>query len=126
MRLWEWDRGAVYSLWVVDLSDDRSRPDCPVLDFMEQLGRSAPRQRDALIAVLEQHMEYGQIRNTRKSNDLGDGIHEFKESRGGRLVYFYMPGWRTVLTEGFKKGARVAPFKKRALELKRELEDMNA
>jgi len=124
MKLVEVDRGVVFSIWAVDLAEGTAPADCPALAFLEELRKSAKRQHDSLIGVIELHMDHGQIMNERKSRDLGDGILEFKEPRGARLLYFYLPGWRTVLGCGFRKGEKVAPHKARALAMKEALESM--
>jgi hypothetical protein len=50
---------------------------------------------------------YAVIRNYHKSRVIAgrENLLEFKTKRGDRLMYFYLPGHRTILTHGFHKGA---------------------
>jgi hypothetical protein len=48
----------------------------------------------------------GNFRNIRKSRPIKGypGLFEFKTNQGDRLVYFYILGARTIITQGFHKG----------------------
>jgi hypothetical protein len=52
------------------------------------------------------HADYGPLKNNRKSRHIEKYryIYEFKTMQGDRLLYFYLPNRRTVLTHGFHKG----------------------
>lgn len=92
---------------------------CPAQEFM--VGMSAA-SRQSLLGVLRRHAETGPIRNTGKSRLLAERIFEFKSRRGDRLLYFYHP-WRrglTIVTHGFRKGARLRTEIERAHTLRRE------
>ncbi|MDO8690312.1 MAG: type II toxin-antitoxin system RelE/ParE family toxin [Dehalococcoidia bacterium] len=65
-------------------------------DLPEPTGRQ-------LTNVLRMHVELGRILNERKSRYLRDGIYEFKTTDGARLLYFFSPDGKTILTHGFKK-----------------------
>lgn len=73
--------------------------------------------------LIKRHAEYGPIKDERKSKELGDGVFEFKshDGAGERLAYFYLPGRRTVLSHGFKKGDSVQPQITRAQVLRARL-----
>lgn len=56
------------------------------------------------------------MRNERKSRDLEDDLYEFKSPHGDRLIFFYDARRRrvTVITHGFRKGAKVENEKRGA------------
>ncbi len=127
MRLVLFENGTKYSVWAVDLCDDPAVPDCPVREYLAALEADNKRSHDSLLHVVEWHMNRGRISNDRKSRDEGDGIYAFKNSYGARILYFYLPGWRTILALGFtKKGDKLPPeHKQRALMIKaRVLEEL--
>lgn len=80
---------------------------CPAEDFLEQVKQRDPASLKSLINVLTRHAEYGEIRNERKSRVIKGrrNLLEFKTNQGDRLLYFYLPDYKTVLTHGFHKGA---------------------
>ena len=97
---------------------------CPAREF---IGSVSAASRRSLLGVLRHHAVTGPIPNTGKSRLLEDGIFEFKSRRGDRLLYFYHP-WRrgvTIVTHGFRKGARLRTEIERAHTLRREyLQDL--
>lgn len=125
MHLRLFGQGAAFSIWVIDLSDDPDVEDCPVLDFLEDLKAHAPKSYASMVAVITRHRDHGRILNPRKSRDEGKGILEFKNRDGMRIMYFYLPGKITVLTHGFKKGAKLAQERRRALAWKLEAEKLS-
>ena len=97
-------QGPAFTIFAIDLSDEPGRVDCPAEDFIHNL--PAPSQK-SLVSILLFHAEKGPITNDEKSKELRDGIYEFKNRHKARLLYFYMPGRRTVLTHGFIKSTNM-------------------
>jgi len=93
----------MFSMYAVVLDNGT----CPAEDFLEQVKQRDPASHKSLVNIIARHADYGQIRNKRKSRFIKDrgGLLEFKTHQGDRLVYFYLPDRRTVLTHGFHKGA---------------------
>jgi hypothetical protein len=81
--------------------------DCPAEEFLKHLERTDKASYKSLAHTITLHADYGTIRNKEKSKIIeGRGnLLEFKTRNGDRLVYFYLPGHRTILTHGFHKGA---------------------
>jgi hypothetical protein len=77
---------------------------CPVLSFLNQLKHSNNPSHKSLINVITRHADYGQLFNERKSRHIRGNLYEFKSRQGDRLLYFYMPGEKTIITHGFHKG----------------------
>lgn len=100
---------------------------CPILDFLNQLKLENPACHRSIFTVLERHASSGPILNKKKSRSIKghNDLYEFKSPQGARLPYFYLPGGKTVITHGFKKGslARVE-FKKAANLLNQYLEEL--
>lgn len=126
MRLVKFGNGAKFSMWVIDFSDDPAVSDCPVKEFLDELAADAKRSHDSLVAILDLHANHGPITNKRKSRDEGDDLYAFKNPYNARILYFYMPGGRTVMTHGFKKkGDKLPPNeKRRALAIKAQVEEL--
>jgi hypothetical protein len=103
MRLRLLKSGGMFSIYAVVLDNGT----CPAVDFLEQVRRRDMASHKSLINILTRHADYGQIRNKRKSRVIKDraNLLEFKTNQGDRLVYFYLPSRKTVLTHGFHKGA---------------------
>lgn len=97
------------------LSDDPL--DCPAIEF---LGSLEDASRKKVVNILRLHAEEGPIRNEQKSRLIDDGIYEFKTTDGIRLLYFFAPGHRTILTQGFKKGTKLAIEVRRPKQLRAE------
>ncbi len=80
--------------------DNRGR--CPTLDFLDNLG---DKEKQCFLALIEAFADRGEIRNTEKFRNEGDGIYAFKY-KGYRILCFFLdsPGKKSiVLTHGFKK-----------------------
>ena len=115
MKLTRILNGQSFTVWAIDLSDDPAVEDCPAKSFIESLPLPS---RKSMVNVLELHAEHGPIQNEQRSRLLTDGIFEFKNRQGGRLLYFYLPSGWTVLTHGFHKGAKVKTEIERARRLR--------
>ena len=94
-------RGQVFSIYAI-VFDDES---CPAIDFLKQVKQNNPASHKSLVNIYTRHAEHGQIRNIRKSKAVKGhrNILEFKSEQGDRLLYFYLPDRKTVLTHGFHK-----------------------
>ncbi len=116
MRLQLFKKGLKFSVWVLVLDDGS----CPATDFMQRLKQDDRASHRSLVNVLLRHADYGPIMNTRKSRAIEGRVNlfEFKSSQGARLLYFYLPGRRTVLAHGFQKGARASIEYDRAESMK--------
>ena len=92
---------------------------CPAQEFIADMSVAS---RKSILGVLRHHAASGPILNTGKSRLLEEGIFEFKSRQGDRLLYFYHPGQRrlTLVTHGFRKGARLRTELERAYTLRRE------
>ena len=70
------------------------------------------------------HANNGPLTNIQKSRRLRDtdGIFEFKNRQGARVLYFYPGDMRgiTILTHGFKKGANLNTEIRRAERIQTE------
>lgn len=93
-------RGRKFTIYVVNHSDDPDTPDCPAKDFIEGLVKESLK---SMTRVIEEHQNNGPILNEERSREVGDGIYEFKNRQGARVLWFYLPGRRTVLTHGVGK-----------------------
>ena len=111
MRLQLITRGSRFDLYAIDLSDSPNRVECPLIDFLEDLGKSTPSAYKSIVAVLQLHADHGPVLNERKSRIVSkqSRIFEFKNRQGSRVLYFYPIGFSraTVLTHGFNKGANL-------------------
>ncbi len=103
MELRRLKRGSRFSIDAVILNNG----DCPAEDFLERVKQNDIASHKSFVNILNRHADYGEIRNIRKSRVIEGrrNLLEFKTNQGDRLVYFYLPGGRTVLTHGFHKGA---------------------
>ncbi|MDO8689841.1 MAG: type II toxin-antitoxin system RelE/ParE family toxin [Dehalococcoidia bacterium] len=115
MRLELVTNGKRYSVWAIVQSEDPYS--CEAISFLGSLGEAT---RKKVANILRLHAEEGPLKNEQKSRLLEDGIYEFKTTDGARLLYFFAPGQRTVLTHGFKKGGKVATGIRRAKRLRME------
>ncbi len=102
-------RGSKFTIYAADLSNAPERSDCPIIEFLNELEISEPSSYKSMLNVLRQHANNGPLTNIQKSRRLrgADGIFEFKNRQGARILYFYPANQRyaTILTHGFKKGA---------------------
>lgn len=98
-------RGQEFSICAI-VSNDGS---CHAIDFLEHVKQNNPASHKSLVNIYTRHADHGLIRNTRKSRAVKGrrNILEFKSTQGDRLLYFYLPGRKTVLTHGFHKGVPV-------------------
>ena len=96
-------QGALSSINAIVLDNG----DCPAQDFLNYLERNDIASHKSIKSILIKHAELGGIRNYHKSRVIAgrENLLEFKTKHGDRLMYFYLPGHRTVLTHGFHKGA---------------------
>lgn len=87
---------------------------CPILEFLEEVSEPS---RKSLLSIIQQHAGKGPILNRQKSRHLRNGIFEFKSRQGDRILFFYPRGQRgiTIVTHGFRKGARVSTEIERAI-----------
>jgi hypothetical protein len=83
------------------ICDDGS---CPAVDFLEQVKQNDPASHKSLVKIYTIHADHGPIRNIRKSRYVRRNLFEFKSYQGDRIIYFYLPDGKTVLTHGFHKG----------------------
>ena len=92
---------------------------CPVLEFLEEISESS---RKSLLSIIQQHAERGPILNVQRSRQLRNGIFEFKSRQGDRILFFYPEGQRgiTIVTHGFRKGARLNTEIERAINYRTE------
>jgi hypothetical protein len=81
--------------------------DCPADEFLKQLERNDVVSHKSMKSILIGHADNGEFRNKQKSRVIvgRKNLLEFKTKHGDRLMYFYLPGHRTILTHGFHKGA---------------------
>jgi hypothetical protein len=95
--------GKMFSIYAVVLDNGT----CPAWSFLEQVRRRDLASHKSLVNTLTRHADYGEIRNERKSRVIKGRrkLLEFKTNQGDRLLYFYLPDQKTVLTHGFHKGA---------------------
>jgi hypothetical protein len=103
MRLKLLKTGKMSSIYAVVLDNGT----CPAEGFLEQVRRRDLASHKSLINILTRHADHGVLRNKRKSKVIEGraNLLEFKTRQGDRLVYFYLPDRKTVLTHGFRKGA---------------------
>ena len=96
-------KGSVFSIDAIVLDNGS----CPAEEFLEQIKINDPGSHKSMVNVITRHANYGTLRNKRKSKVIEgrENLLEFKTDQGDRLVYFYLPGYRTMLTHGFHKGA---------------------
>lgn len=94
---------------------------CPVASWMRALTDQAKR---SFTVTIKQHAEDGPLRDKQKSEFLEHEIYEFKchVGPGYRILWFYLPGGRTVLTHGFNKGAKLRREIDRARVIKASVE----
>ncbi|MDP2719346.1 MAG: type II toxin-antitoxin system RelE/ParE family toxin [Dehalococcoidia bacterium] len=80
---------------------------CPANDFLENVKQNRQDSHKSLIALLKRHADDGPIFNIKKSRPIEgyQKLLEFKSRQGDRLIYFYLPDKKTVLIDGFHKGA---------------------
>lgn len=117
MRLAVAYRGRSFSVYDVDLSDDPARPERPAKAFVDSLPALS---QHSMVRVIREHGDFGPLGNKQRSREEGDEIYAFKNRYGARVLWFYLPGRRTVLTHGFlKKGDKLPREEKdRALTIR--------
>jgi hypothetical protein len=96
-------RGQKFAIYAIVVNDGS----CPAIEFLEQLKRNDIASHKSIVNIYRRHAECGPILNIRKSRRIEghDKLLEFKSKQGARLIYFYLPDGKTVITHGFKKGA---------------------
>ena len=111
MRLQLFTNGSRFDLYAINLNDNPEHPNCPVIEFLEELATSNPKSHKSIVKVLQRHAVDGPILNTQKSRliDKQARIYEFKNQQGARILYFYASDvdHLTVLTHGFNKGSNL-------------------
>ena len=119
-------RGQKFNIYAI-INDDGS---IPAVEFLEQLKQSNPASHKSLVAVYKRHADHGQIKNTLKSRFIKGRVNllEFKSRQGDRILYFYLPNRKTVLTHGFHKGTPAEAEYRRAERIRdqylREVENV--
>lgn len=95
--------GLIFSIYAVVLNNGS----CPVEEFLEQIKQDDLTCHKSLVNILTRHADHGEMRNKKKSRVIEGrrNLLEFKTNQGDRLMYFYLPDRKTVLTHGFHKGA---------------------
>lgn len=95
-------RGQKFDVYAIILDSG----ECPAIGFLEKLLRNDPDSQATLVRLYVRHADLGAIQNITKSRAIKGkkNLFEFKSKQGDRLLFFYMPGARTVLTHGFHKG----------------------
>jgi hypothetical protein len=96
-------QGQKFNIYAI-VCDDES---CPVISFLDYLRKTNTPSHRSLVSIYTRHADHGQLRNIRKSRPIKGhkNLFEFKSTQGDRLLYFYLPDRKTVLTHGFHKGA---------------------
>lgn len=95
------------SRWdVLALSDERG--ECPLFEDLLALTAATESERTKLLALLAFTAANGPPRNREKSNDLGDGLFEFKTKKL-RVPYFYDEDRIILCTHVFKKQGQRTP-----------------
>ena len=89
---------------------------CPAVEFLDELKQNDLGSHKSIVNVYLRHANSGPIMNIEKSRPIKgrDNLFEFKSKQGARILYFYLPGKKTVLTHGFYKGAPTEPEYDRA------------
>ena len=110
-------KGIIFNIYAIVLNNGT----CPAEKFLEYLRIEDQPSHKSFVNLLNRHADHGQLRNERKSKVLKDrkNLLEFKTYQGDRIMYFYLPGNKTILTHGFHKGAPEAQEYKNA-ELMRD------
>ncbi|OGO24799.1 MAG: hypothetical protein A2Z28_01550 [Chloroflexi bacterium RBG_16_51_9] len=93
-------RGQKFNIYAIINDDGR----CPSIDFLEQVKQNDPASHKSLVNLYTRHADHGPIKNIRKSRLLRGNLLEFKSRQGDRILYFYLPAGKTILTNGFHKG----------------------
>ncbi len=119
MRLSLQYEGIAFSVYAIELDNGR----CPAVDYLEQLKKRNPASHRSMVAVLMAHADHGPLLNRERSRKIVGYVDlwEFKSRQGDRLVYFYLPGRRTVLACGFHKGAPADSEFVKALKMRQDL-----
>jgi len=78
----------------------------PALEFLSQLKQRNLSAHKTMVRRYQRHADNGPTSNLEHSRPIKGrkNLFEFKTKQGSRLLYFYMPGKATVLTNGFHKG----------------------
>ena len=92
--------GERFNIYAI-ICDDGS---CPAVDFLEQVKQNDLASHRSLVTTFKIHADHGPIMNERKSKYIRRNLFEFKSTQGDRIIYFYLPDRKTVLTHGFHKG----------------------
>lgn len=117
MRLLILFKGPKFTIKAIDVANEPGTENCPAKKFLEGL---QPKSLKSMVSVLDLHVQDGPIFNMTKSRPLWDGIFEFKNRQGDRILYFYPEDERhsTVLTHGFKKGDNLKVEVQKALTVR--------
>jgi Phage derived protein Gp49-like (DUF891) len=107
MRLELLINGHASKIYQLVISAEGQPFECPSAKFLGDLEATAPASYNQLSGVMDQHASQGTVRNKEKSRFIGGGIFEFKSRYGARLLYFFGPGKKTILLNGFQKGAKL-------------------
>lgn len=96
---------------------------CPLLEFLDELGKSAPKRENKAMQLIERVAEHGPPRNVQKGHMVHQehNLYVLKPDQQVRLVYFLdhdARPKRLVITHGFFKTKQDIPRneKDRALE----------
>ena len=103
MKLKLLKNGLIFNIYAIVLDNG----DCLAEEFLEQLKTTNPSSHKSFVNILNRHADHGPLINERKSKVLKDrkNLLEFKTHHGDRIMYFYLPDRKTLLTHGFHKGA---------------------
>jgi|WetSurMetagenome_2_1015567.scaffolds.fasta_scaffold01692_4 hypothetical protein len=95
--------GIKFDIYAIVLDDGM----CPSFDFLESLKNTDLASHKSFVNIFRQHADSGPLLNEKKSKVLNDrkNLIEFRTKSGDRIMYFYAPGRKTILTHGFHKGA---------------------
>jgi len=96
-------QGVRFGVFAIVFSDGS----CPARSFLDEIEKNDNASYKTLLHLIRWHADCGPIRNERKSRKISgyDNLFEFKTDEGDRLLYFYCSGKKTVVTDGFRKGA---------------------
>lgn len=114
--------GPRFDVFVLDRGD-HGRVDQPAWEWLRSL---PPERRGRMLHIVQKHATSGPLLNVQVPRDLGDNIYEFKTMAGDRLLYFYDPDRRTVLTNGFSKRDSLRVAKSRAMRMREEWRKWNS
>jgi hypothetical protein len=94
-------QGNKFNIFAIVFDDET----CPACNFLDGIEKNDKASYKTILNLIKWHAESGPIRNKRKSRIIEGNLFEFKTAQGDRLLYFYCSGKKTVVTDGFHKGA---------------------